>query len=150
MTNDPINPKHYVNANGKQLQDYIRDLPFGYGNAIKYIVRAGHKPGVDPAQDLEKAGWYVRDARANPYQGPGTTPLRGAVREAECMAADMLLKERDPVVYGLKQAVISHLLLALTPGVEAVRAEQSLCRSINLLQVLTLRYFGDGEESDAT
>lgn len=40
-------------------------LDFWSGNAVKYIARAGRKGGEELArQDIEKALWYVRDARA--------------------------------------------------------------------------------------
>ena len=40
-------------------------LDFWSGNAVKYIARAGRKGGAELArQDIEKALWYVRDARA--------------------------------------------------------------------------------------
>jgi len=34
-------------------------LGFCLGNAIKYILRAGKKPGSSSADDLRKAEWYV-------------------------------------------------------------------------------------------
>lgn len=34
-------------------------LNFNLGSALKYIRRAGKKPGVDTLEDLEKARWYV-------------------------------------------------------------------------------------------
>lgn len=34
-------------------------LGFCLGNAVKYISRAGKKPGNDAIQDLEKAAWYL-------------------------------------------------------------------------------------------
>lgn len=51
-------PSHYQ---GKRfevidiIEDY--DLGFNLGNAIKYILRAGHKDGYE--QDLKKAIWYL-------------------------------------------------------------------------------------------
>lgn len=40
-------------------------LDFWAGNAVKYIARAGRKGGAEMMrQDLAKALWYVRDARA--------------------------------------------------------------------------------------
>ena len=51
-------PSHYQ---GKRfevidiIEDY--DLGFNLGNAIKYILRAGHKD--EYAQDLKKAIWYL-------------------------------------------------------------------------------------------
>lgn len=38
-------------------------LDFWSGNAVKYIARAGRKAGAPARQDIEKALWYVRDAR---------------------------------------------------------------------------------------
>lgn len=34
-------------------------LGFHLGNAVKYIARAGKKPGSDAAEDLRKAAWYI-------------------------------------------------------------------------------------------
>jgi hypothetical protein len=35
------------------------ELGFCLGNAVKYIARAGLKPGVDLVEDLKKARWYL-------------------------------------------------------------------------------------------
>ena len=56
---DPVDhPSHYTYGNIETI-DFIEDknLNFNRGNAIKYIVRAGHKN--DEIQDLEKAVWYI-------------------------------------------------------------------------------------------
>jgi len=34
-------------------------LGFALGNAVKYISRAGKKPGADVVEDLRKAAWYI-------------------------------------------------------------------------------------------
>jgi hypothetical protein len=34
-------------------------LGFNVGNALKYLCRAGKKPGVDTIEDLHKAVWYL-------------------------------------------------------------------------------------------
>ncbi len=51
-------PSHYQ---GKRFEviDIIEDYELGFnlGNAIKYILRAGHKDGYE--QDLKKAIWYL-------------------------------------------------------------------------------------------
>jgi len=51
-------PKHY-NAGKFETIDVIEDwsLDFHCGNAIKYISR--HKYKDNPAQDIEKAVWYL-------------------------------------------------------------------------------------------
>lgn len=55
-------PAHY-NAGSIEVIDAIEDWGFGEGfnrgNAIKYIARAGKKPGADELEDLEKAAWYL-------------------------------------------------------------------------------------------
>lgn len=34
-------------------------LGFCLGNAVKYLCRAGRKPGTDTLEDLRKAQWYL-------------------------------------------------------------------------------------------
>lgn len=34
-------------------------LNFRLGNALKYLSRAGHKPGASKESDLRKALWYI-------------------------------------------------------------------------------------------
>ena len=53
-------PIHYLRG-GIEAIDVIEAWGLGYhlGNAIKYICRAGHKPGVDGITDLKKAHWYL-------------------------------------------------------------------------------------------
>jgi hypothetical protein len=34
-------------------------MTFNVGSAMKYLWRAGLKPGSDLVQDLEKAQWYL-------------------------------------------------------------------------------------------
>lgn len=37
-------------------------LGFKLGNAVKYLLRAGRKPGVSALEDLDKARWYLSRA----------------------------------------------------------------------------------------
>lgn len=58
--NDAINPSHYGGfSNGAKVIDIVERLNFNRGNAIKYIARAGRKPGADTVEDLKKAKWYL-------------------------------------------------------------------------------------------
>lgn len=41
------------------------NLDFSLGNAVKYISRAGKKPGASEVKDLEKAAWYLQRAIEN-------------------------------------------------------------------------------------
>jgi hypothetical protein len=55
-------PSHYHAGSGIEVITAIEawGLGFARGNAVKYIARAGKKPGADPVEDLEKAAWYLR------------------------------------------------------------------------------------------
>jgi hypothetical protein len=46
----PIQPIEIIDAYG---------LDFKRGNALKYLLRAGSKPGEDKTDDLLKAVWYL-------------------------------------------------------------------------------------------
>ena len=65
MDKDKINPEHYKLNGGKQAIDLIREqlthnefIGFLIGNALKYELRAGKKPGESAETDLAKAKWY--------------------------------------------------------------------------------------------
>lgn len=68
---DMVNhPSHYTwlkEKCGIEVIDVTRWLDFNIGNAVKYLLRAGHKTekgltNKDKAiQDLEKAIWYITD-----------------------------------------------------------------------------------------
>ena len=68
---DKVNhPSHYSYLKklvGIEVIDITRHMDFDLGNAIKYILRAGHKTeeGYDDKaktiEDLKKAIWYIND-----------------------------------------------------------------------------------------
>lgn len=68
---DMVNhPSHYTWLKGKcgiEVIDITRWLDFDTGNAVKYLLRAGHKSeeGITDRektiQDLKKAVWYIND-----------------------------------------------------------------------------------------
>lgn len=60
---DPVNrPQHYVEQAVRfEPIDILRWAPFDLGNALKYMIRAGHKN--DALEDLRKAEWYLKCAR---------------------------------------------------------------------------------------
>lgn len=81
---DHVNhPPHY-NQGRIEVIEFIEDQNLGFhlGNSVKYICRAGKKPGTDEVVDLEKAIWYlrrrlelVRAARSNePVRRPNEMP----------------------------------------------------------------------------
>lgn len=60
-TSDNINhPSHYKHA-GIETIDVIEAWSLGFclGNVVKYISRAGSKPGNTELDDLKKARWYL-------------------------------------------------------------------------------------------
>lgn len=52
-------PPHYAHPSGVECIDVVEHFNFNLGNAIKYIWRAGSKPGVTTETDLRKALWYI-------------------------------------------------------------------------------------------
>jgi len=52
-------PQHYQLPGGVEVIDLIEDMSFCLGNALKYLLRAGKKPGVLMETDLMKAVWYI-------------------------------------------------------------------------------------------
>lgn len=57
---DEVNhPAHYTwLPNGVEVIDITQHFNFTLGNALKYIMRAGHKHD-EPLTDLRKAAWYI-------------------------------------------------------------------------------------------
>lgn len=57
---DVVNhPSHYT-AYDPEVIDVTERLGFCEGNVVKYIARAGLKPGASEQEDLDKARWYMR------------------------------------------------------------------------------------------
>ena len=52
-----IRPNHYVGKHGLRAEKIIFDYDLAYfpGAALKYILRAGNKPGVSKREDYKKA-----------------------------------------------------------------------------------------------
>lgn len=56
-------------------------LGFNVGNAIKYALRAGSKPGVLPWDDLRKAAWYL-GREADNLEREASVDIRTALEHA--------------------------------------------------------------------
>lgn len=57
-------PPHYSgHPSGVEVIRYTRLLPFGPGNAVKYVMRREGKS--TPLTDLDKAEWYLKDCLKN-------------------------------------------------------------------------------------
>lgn len=61
-TDEKTVPTHYNSTEFTPIE-VIKDwkLGFSVGNALKYIGRAGKKPGESELDDLRKAAWYLND-----------------------------------------------------------------------------------------
>lgn len=59
-------PSHYGGDTPYETIKVIEawGLDFHLGNAVKYISRAGKKPGAAATEDLQKAAWYIARAIA--------------------------------------------------------------------------------------
>jgi hypothetical protein len=61
LNEDKINPSHYrKHPSGVECIQVTEHMGFCVGNAIKYLWRAGSKPGESGLDDLRKAAWYVQ------------------------------------------------------------------------------------------
>ena len=71
---DAVNPRHYADLGWWSAVAIIRKwnehraatggkpVSFDVGNALKYMQRAGTKPGESEVTDLKKAAWYLAEA----------------------------------------------------------------------------------------
>jgi hypothetical protein len=76
MPNDATSPKHYSRLEPQPIDVIARwELDFNLGNVVKYIARAGHKPGVDAAEDLAKARTYLDHAIGVAREGVPGVPV---------------------------------------------------------------------------
>lgn len=59
-TDQVDHPAHYnSHPSGVECIDIIEHWPYNIGAAMKYLWRAGLKPGADHVEDLRKCIWYV-------------------------------------------------------------------------------------------
>lgn len=59
VEHDPVDhPSHY-NKGKVEVIDFIEDMSFSRGSIVKYVSRAGHKPGGSELEDLKKALWLL-------------------------------------------------------------------------------------------
>jgi hypothetical protein len=54
-----MNSDYYSGSNGEQLISFLENMSFPRGSVVKYVVRAGRKPGEDELKDLKKARDYL-------------------------------------------------------------------------------------------
>lgn len=82
MADDPMNPNHYKMYGNYSALHVIEKWALGFhlGQTLKYIQRAGIKPGESMVTDLLKAKWYL--ARQIHLLDPSQPdPAKGEVTE---------------------------------------------------------------------
>ena len=99
MSDDVNHPRHYTShPSGIETIEITRTLDFALGNAVKYISRRDHKGSG--RRDLEKALWYLHDARANMGKRSAAAEARWLAREPDGdvrMAISEILAAHDSV-----------------------------------------------------
>lgn len=56
-----VHPPHYAGLKPEPITVIEAwELGFALGNVLKYVARAGRKPGVAVLDDLYKALWYLQ------------------------------------------------------------------------------------------
>lgn len=79
MTYETVNhPSHYNrHPSGVECIDIIEHFSHNVGAAVKYLWRAGLKPGASEIDDLRKAAWYIQreiTRLSPPAEEPATHP----------------------------------------------------------------------------
>lgn len=61
VVDEAVNPKHYSDLGIFAAVFVVEKWKLGYllGQTVKYIQRAGSKPGESELRDLKKAQWYL-------------------------------------------------------------------------------------------
>lgn len=76
-------PKHYnEHPSGVECIDIAEGFNFNLGSAIKYIWRAGLKPGEDTLDELRKAVWYINREIERLSPKPTFDPPPGWTKES--------------------------------------------------------------------
>ena len=86
------NPDHYKLPGGVQLIDVTKHCSFPVGNAMKYIFRAGRKPGESSLDDLLKAKWFVDLMIQEAIDDKAKRIISADKQAEECQAAGRPLK----------------------------------------------------------
>lgn len=77
LTPDDYTPEYYADSDGQETIDIIRvvtkdlhgEAAFDIGNVVKYVLRAGKKPGNAAESDLAKAANYAYRAVYGHWRG---------------------------------------------------------------------------------
>lgn len=93
---------YYTLPNNKMIVDYIAEynLGFFYGNAAKYICRAGRKT-KSALEDLTKAKIYIDDSIVYQSVPNGVLNVEFSSGHPLDFILDMIINHRDPVAISM-------------------------------------------------
>jgi hypothetical protein len=113
---DGFRPRQVINAWG---------LGFDLGNAVKYIARAGKKPGQSREQDLSKAIEYLELRKLDGFDRvmPDTpTPSEVArVWQLSPHLAEALINIKDAAAFLTKISLKDCSIIALNKAIECIK-----------------------------
>lgn len=124
-TGDQVNaPAHYTShPSGIEVIELTRHMPFGPGNALKYVLRRDHKD--DPVTNLLKAEFYLNDSIRHGI----TYPVHEVMAQR---AANMIDAEPN----GYVQKIVFHLCIGHVFSSGVVDAPSYHEAKNNLLRLL--------------
>jgi hypothetical protein len=158
MSVEKVRPGHYSPGSKYEVISVIEfmGLSFSAGNALKYLARAGKKPGEDLGAELRKAEWYLMReiehgdvtayTKVHPDQWSPTLAAWGIAEQTEradaltaifCLQFPLALAAIRREIAGLPpdlagRAVVDvDALLSLRPGEVAL----ALCDRVGVLSV---------------
>ncbi len=109
-----VHPSHYTwlkDKCGIEVIDITRHMNFSLGNAIKYILRSGHKSEEGytdtekQIEDLEKAKWYIEDEiKSLKGKYPENPPDEILLHANEISALSDLAKDNPNGIFKLSQS----------------------------------------------
>lgn len=117
MTDNVNHPKHYTNSKtGIEVIEVTSLLNFDLGNAFKYLAR--YKTKKDPAEDVNKAVWYLNHYASHLNSIDRITVVDDTLNLRE------LLRKMEKFVGVEDVPCIKRALLTIT---QTAQAEDELC-----------------------
>lgn len=112
MKKDNVNhPSHYTwlkDKCGIEVLDITRHMDFNLGNAIKYILRAGHKKekGMSDInkeiEDLQKARFYIND-RIEMLMNSKVTDIEDQIKRLKSIYYNTISCPKTTATYHIKK-----------------------------------------------
>jgi hypothetical protein len=124
---DKIKPDYYQHPDGFRPIEVINawGLGFELGNAVKYISRAGKKPGQSRVQDLRKAIEYLELRKLDGFDRVmPDTPAPSEVAQVWQLSpylAEALVWIKDAAAFSTKASLQECFTIALDNAIECIK-----------------------------